>query len=56
MAETFQWLQFGPSGLEARAITDEPACPPLQLDGAAQSRRRRLEPMLAPYVFDLQDL
>lgn len=35
MAETFQWLQFGPSGLEARAITDEPACPPLQLDGAA---------------------
>jgi hypothetical protein len=31
-AETFHWLQFGPSGLEARVITDAPNCPTLQLD------------------------
>jgi predicted phosphodiesterase len=33
-AETFQWLQLGPTGLEARVITEEPSCPTLQLDNA----------------------
>jgi hypothetical protein len=33
-AETFHWLQLGPDGPEARAITDEQRCPPLQLDSA----------------------
>ena len=32
--ETFQWLQLGPTGLEARVITEEPSCPTLQLDNA----------------------
>jgi len=34
-AETYQWLQFAPGGIEARAITDAPSCPALQIDGAA---------------------
>jgi predicted phosphodiesterase len=33
-AETFQWLQLGPVGLEARVITEEPSCPTLRLDDA----------------------
>jgi len=32
-AETFQWVQFAPAGLEARAITDQPACPRARIDG-----------------------
>src|SRR5262245_35938936 len=33
-AETYRWLQYGPGGLEARAVTDEAACPSAQIDGA----------------------
>jgi hypothetical protein len=33
-AELYRWVQYGPDGLEARAVTDAATCPPAQLDGA----------------------
>lgn len=32
-AETFAWLQFTPAGLEARAISEDAACPSAKADG-----------------------
>ncbi len=43
-AETFKWLQFGPSGLEARAITDEPGCPTAQFDETETTMTVRASP------------
>ncbi len=43
-AETFKWLQLGPSGLEARVITDAPGCPPVQLDETETSMTVRASP------------
>jgi calcineurin-like phosphoesterase family protein len=31
--EVYRWVQYGRAGLEARAITDQPACPPARIDG-----------------------
>jgi hypothetical protein len=43
-AETFHWLQYAPGGLEARAITDQAACPAAEIDGAAASMTVRAAP------------
>ena len=43
-AETFQWLQLGPAGVEARVITEEPSCPTLQLDDAEKRMTVRASP------------
>lgn len=45
-AETYQWVQFAPAGLEARAITDQPACPSAQVDGIAATMSVRAAPNL----------
>jgi hypothetical protein len=43
-AETFQWLQFGPLGLEARVITDEPNCPTAHIDDTETGMTVRASP------------
>lgn len=43
-AETFHWLQYGPDGLEARVITDQPACPKASMDGVEQTMTIRAVP------------
>ena len=43
-AETFQWLQLGPAGLEARVITEEPNCPTTHMDGAGAGMSVRASP------------
>jgi hypothetical protein len=43
-AETFHWLQYGPDGLEARAITDQPACPSASIDGVPKTMTIRAAP------------
>ena len=43
-AETFQWLQLGPAGLEARVITEEPSCPTTQIDGTEAGMTVRASP------------
>ncbi|HZP75170.1 MAG TPA: metallophosphoesterase [Pseudolabrys sp.] len=43
-AESYRWLQYTPGGIEARAITDQPACPAAQIDGAAATMTLRAEP------------
>jgi hypothetical protein len=35
------WTQLGPSGLIARAVTSNPTCPPLTVDGAPQPMQAR---------------
>jgi hypothetical protein len=32
-ADKYRWVQYGPNGLEARAITQETSCPPGSIDG-----------------------
>lgn len=34
-ADTYRWVQYGPNGAEARAITDAATCPAATIDGAA---------------------
>ena len=41
LAETFQWLQYGPDGLEMRLITEQPSCPVASIDGRAVPMRVR---------------
>lgn len=43
-AETYHWLQYGAAGLEVRAVTDQPACPPATVDGAPQAMAVRAAP------------
>jgi hypothetical protein len=43
-AETYHWVQYGLAGLEVRAITDQPACPPATIDGAPQVMAVRAAP------------
>jgi hypothetical protein len=44
-AETvYRWAQYGPAGLEARALTDQPACPPIAVDGQAARMAVRAAP------------
>jgi hypothetical protein len=44
-AETVhRWAQYGPAGLEARAITDQPACPSIEVDGQAARMAVRAAP------------
>lgn len=43
-AETYQWTQFGPEGLEARAVTNAASCPSLEVDGAQATMTRRSDP------------
>jgi hypothetical protein len=33
LADTYQWVQFVPGGVEARAVTTEAACPQAKIDG-----------------------
>lgn len=42
--ETYRWVQYGPDGLEARAITGQSACPPAQIDGSPARMTRRAAP------------
>jgi hypothetical protein len=42
--EIFRWTQYGPDGLEARAVTDAPACPAVEVDGAAATMAVRAAP------------
>ena len=43
-AETHRWTQYGPAGLEARAVTDGAACPALRIDGRDASMTPRAQP------------
>jgi hypothetical protein len=43
-AETYHWVQYAPDGLEARAVTDQPACPAARVDGAAATMVVRAAP------------
>jgi hypothetical protein len=43
-AETFHWLQYGPDGLEVRAIVDQPACPKATVDGVQKTMTIRAVP------------
>jgi hypothetical protein len=43
-AETYHWLQYSPSGLEARAITDQPTCPTAEVDGVQKTMTIRAAP------------
>jgi hypothetical protein len=43
-AESFQWVQYGAAGAEARAVTDRGACPALALDGVAIAMTVRSSP------------
>jgi hypothetical protein len=31
--DLYRWVQYGPNGLEARLVTDDPACPTANVDG-----------------------
>ncbi|MBI1778377.1 MAG: metallophosphoesterase [Proteobacteria bacterium] len=43
----YQWVQLGPDGASARAITDDAACPRLMVDGKALAMATRAEPKQA---------
>lgn len=43
-AETYAWLQYAPSGLEARAIATGTACPTARIDGAETAMAVRAGP------------
>ena len=43
-SETYQWTQYVPGGLEARAITGEPSCPGATVDGVATAMHVRAAP------------
>ena len=43
-AETYHWIQYGPGGLEARAITDQPNCPTASVDGVPKTMTIRASP------------
>ena len=42
--DLYRWVQYGPSGLEARAVTDGPACPSAMIDGQAVVMQERSTP------------
>jgi predicted phosphodiesterase len=42
--DAYRWTQYAAAGLEARAITQEAACPPATLDGLAAAMSTRAEP------------
>jgi hypothetical protein len=44
LAETYQWLQYGSAGLEARVITDETSCPVARVDDAQAAMGVRAAP------------
>jgi hypothetical protein len=41
-----QWVQFGGNGFEARAATEEPACPAIVIDGKGRRMSERAAPAL----------
>ncbi len=43
-AETYHWLQYAPDGLEARAVTDQAACPAAEVDGVGKAMTIRAAP------------
>jgi len=43
-AETYQWVQYAPDGIEARVVTDQPACPAARVDGAPATMVVRAAP------------
>lgn len=43
-ADKFRWVQYGPNGLEARAITQEPDCPFGDIDGQRVEMTKRSSP------------
>lgn len=43
-AEAHRWVQYVPGGIEARALTDGPACPAATLDGAPAAMQPRAAP------------
>ena len=44
-----KWVQLGPNGAIARAITSQPACPSVSIDGKSQSMQVRSQPSLPFY-------
>ena len=42
--DVYRWVQYGPNGLEARAVTDAPSCPTVTIDGHAATMRQRSAP------------
>jgi hypothetical protein len=40
----YRWAQYGPAGLEARTVTDQPACPPAEVDGQPARMNVRAAP------------
>jgi hypothetical protein len=43
-AENYHWLQYGPAGLEVRAIMDQPTCPIAEVDGVHKAMIIRAAP------------
>ena len=43
-ADQFRWVEYVPGGLEARAVTEEAACPAATIDGAAATMTERSAP------------
>jgi hypothetical protein len=43
-AETFRWTQYGPNGIEARAVTDAATCPSATVDGSPVAMSPRAAP------------
>ncbi|ELS30836.1 MULTISPECIES: metallophosphoesterase family protein [Pseudanabaena] len=43
-AETYQWVQYAPKGIEARVITDRSSCPIATIDGQEATMTPRAKP------------
>ena len=43
-ADNFHWVQYGPEGLEARAITERAVCPQVSIEGVARQMDVRSTP------------
>ena len=42
--DLYHWVQYVPGGIEARAVTDEPACPEATIDGQSVKMTERSTP------------
>lgn len=42
--DSYQWVQYGPGGPEARAVTQNPSCPPASIDGRDAAMTPRAQP------------
>src|SRR4051812_6733634 len=42
--DLYRWVQYAPGGVEARAVTSDPACPPAIIDGISAAMQERSAP------------